>query len=95
MAWQVVQRGDKNPLITLLQSDEYLLQYLTPTEIEQLFASFNLYGDRSCCMPGAFIPHPSANCLIQLIKRIALKKLKNSFDFDKMLSRQAANLLVK
>jgi adenylosuccinate lyase len=35
-AWQVVQRGDKNPLITLLQSDEYLLQYLTPTEIEQL-----------------------------------------------------------
>jgi adenylosuccinate lyase len=35
-AWQVVQRGNKNPLITLLQSDEYLLQYLTPTEIEQL-----------------------------------------------------------
>ena len=35
-AWQAVQRGDKNPLISLLQNDENILKYLTSAEIEQL-----------------------------------------------------------
>jgi adenylosuccinate lyase len=35
-AWQAVQRGDKNPLISLLQNDENILQYLSSAEIEQL-----------------------------------------------------------
>ena len=35
-AWQAVQRGDKNPLISLLQNDENILQYLSSVEIEQL-----------------------------------------------------------
>jgi adenylosuccinate lyase len=35
-AWKIIQNSDENPLITLLQSDEHILQYLTPAEIEQL-----------------------------------------------------------
>jgi adenylosuccinate lyase len=35
-AWKTVQGGEKNPLIGLLKNDDYLLKYLTPTEIEHL-----------------------------------------------------------
>jgi adenylosuccinate lyase len=35
-AWQTVQNSGKNPLVNLLQSDEHILNYLSPAEIEQL-----------------------------------------------------------
>jgi len=35
-AWKVVQDGGKNPLISQLQSDEYILQYITPSVISDL-----------------------------------------------------------
>ena len=35
-AWQAVQTGEKNPLVSLLQKDEYILSYLTNNEIDQL-----------------------------------------------------------
>jgi adenylosuccinate lyase len=35
-AWKVVQDGGKNPLISRLQSDEYILQYISPSVIADL-----------------------------------------------------------
>ncbi len=35
-AWQVVQQGNPNPLVELLQEDQYILKYITPAQIKTL-----------------------------------------------------------
>jgi adenylosuccinate lyase len=46
-AWAAVQEGKPNPLLSLLQADERLTRYLSPTQVARLLDAHSHVGDAS------------------------------------------------